>query len=252
MFLILANLLLRIASSTLPAAEIEHLPGKDKNRFLGPMASSVSKSSGKKLISIDISSDMVCPWCFVGKKNLDKALAASSDRFNFEITWHPFQLYPDAPKKGVNLLQFYRERFGGGIDGMMARMSETFRGLGMNYDVSGLTGSSMDGHRLMYLAGKQGPDKQHKLAEELFLGNFTQARYIGDREFLLECAEKVGLKGAAEFLDNPDNGAKEVNEELEKTVVRGVPNYVINGKHKLSGAQPPEVFLRAFEVAAKS
>ncbi|CAL1392331.1 unnamed protein product [Linum trigynum] len=218
------------------------------NRFLGAMAT----NSGKKLIRIDISSDTVCPWCFVGKKNLDKAIAASTDRFDFEIRWHPFQLYPDAPKQGVNLLQFYRGRFGGGIDGMMARMSEIFRGLGMNYDVTGLTGSTMDSHRLMYLAGEQGLDKQHKLAEELFLGNFTQAKYIGDREFLLECAEKVGLEGAAEFLDDPNAGLKQVNEDLGKTVVRGVPYYVINGKHKLSGAQPPEGFLRAFEVIAKS
>ncbi|CAI0553235.1 unnamed protein product [Linum tenue] len=171
--------------------------------------------------------------------------------FSPQIRWHPFQLYPDAPKQGVNLLQFYRGRFGGGIDGMMARMSEIFRGLGMNYDVSGLTGSSMDSHRLMYLAGEQGLDKQHKLAEELFLGNFTQAKYIGDREFLLQCAEKIGLEGAAEFLDDPNAGLKQVNEDLEKTVVRGVPYYVINGKHKLSGAQPPEGFLRAFEVIAK-
>ncbi|WRX19969.1 DSBA-like thioredoxin domain - like 1 [Theobroma cacao] len=87
---------------------------------------------------------------------------------------------------------------------------------------------------------------------------------IGHREFLLESARKVGVEGAAEFLENPNNGLKEltevafsesmkVNEELEKysANISGVPNYMINGKHQLSGGQPPEVFMRAFEVAAK-
>ncbi|XWS47509.1 hypothetical protein CRYUN_Cryun14cG0158400 [Craigia yunnanensis] len=96
-------------------------------------------------------------------------------------------------------------------------------------------------------------DKQHNLVEELFLGYFTQGKYIGDREFLLESARKVGVEGAANFLENPNNGVKEVNEELEKypANISGVPNYTINGKHQLSGGQPPEVFMRAFQVAAK-
>ncbi|CAL1408550.1 unnamed protein product [Linum trigynum] len=149
-------------------------------------------------------------------------------------------------KQGVNLLQFYRGRFGGGIDGMMARMSEIFRGLGMNYDFSGLTGSTMDSHRLMYLAGEQGLDKQHKLAEELFFGNFTHAKYIGDREFLLECADTIGLEGAAEFLDDPNAGLEQVNEDLEKTVVRGVPYYVIKGKHKLEWSTATRRFPACF------
>ncbi|KAJ4833099.1 hypothetical protein Tsubulata_001082 [Turnera subulata] len=217
------------------------------------MSSSISSNTEKKLIKIDVSSDSVCPWCFVGKKNLDKAIAASTDRFDFEIKWHPFFLEPSAPKEGVNKLQFYRQKFGSRADGILGRMAEIFKGLDMEYDMSGLTGNTLDSHRLIYFAGQQSPDKQHQLVEELFLGYFTQGKYIGDRKFLLECAQKVGLEGAAEFLEDPDKGVKEVYEELEKysANISGVPNYVINEKHKLSGGQPPEVFLRAFEVAAK-
>ncbi|KAJ9147481.1 hypothetical protein P3X46_029638 [Hevea brasiliensis] len=222
------------------------------SRYSTIMTQSVSNSSGKKLIQIDVSSDTVCPWCFVGKRNLDKAITASKDQFEFEIKWHPFFLNPSAPKEGVNKLQFYREKFGSRTDGIIGRMTEVYRGLGLEYNISGLTGNTLDSHRLIYFAGQQGLDKQHNLVEELFLGYFTQAKYIGDREFLLECAAKVGVEGAAEFLEDPNNGLKEVNDDLKKysANMTGVPYYEINGKHKLSGGQPPEVFLRAFEAAA--
>ncbi|CAB4305169.1 unnamed protein product [Prunus armeniaca] len=181
-------------------------------------------SAAKKLIQIDIISDTVCPWCFVGKKNLDKALEASRDRYDFEVRWHPFQLNPNAPKEGVDKKRYYEEKFGSGMSGRMeSRMSE-------------------------------GHEKQHELVGELFLGYFTQEKYIGDREFLLESARKIGVEGAAEFLEDPNNGLNEVNEELKKYTkdINGVPHFLINnGKQELSGGQPPEVFLRAFEAATK-
>ncbi|XP_021905378.1 uncharacterized protein LOC110820257 isoform X3 [Carica papaya] len=181
-----------------------------ESRYAKVMAQSVSNTPGKKLVRIDVSSDTVCPWCFVGKRNLDKAIAASKDQFDFEIRWHPFFLDSSAPKEGVNKREFYEKKFGSRFTGMMARMTEVFRGLGLEYDMSGLT------------------------------------------EFLVESARKVGIEGAAEFLEDPNNGVKEVNEELEKysSHITGVPYYVINGNHKFSGGQPPEVFQRAFQVDA--
>lgn len=217
------------------------------------MAESVSTNAGKRRIQIDISSDTVCPWCFVGKKNLDKAVAASKDQYDFEIRWHPYQLDPNSPKEGVVKREHYHEKFGPQFARMEARMSEVFKKLGLEYNLSGLTGNTLDSHRLIYFAGQQGPDKQHNVVEELCIGYFTQAKYVGDWEFLLECATKAGVEGAAEFLLDPNNGVKEVKEELEKYSAHlgGVPFYLINnGKQKLSGAQPPEVFLKAFEVAS--
>ncbi|KAF8399654.1 hypothetical protein HHK36_015524 [Tetracentron sinense] len=221
-------------------------------RYTRFMAQSLGNNTGKNLIRIDVSSDTVCPWCFVGKRNLDKAMASSNDQFDFEVRWHPYFLNPSAPKEGVNKKEYYRKKFGSQSERIRARMTEVFRGLGLEYDISGLTGNTLDSHRLIMFAGQQGLDKQHALVEELCLGYFTQAKYIGDREFLLEAARKVGVEGAAEFLEDPSNGLNEVNEELEKysAQITGVPYYVINGKHKLSGGQPPEVFLRAFQEAA--
>ncbi|CAO2825276.1 unnamed protein product [Amaranthus hypochondriacus] len=216
------------------------------------MANSTANSMGKKLIKIDVSSDSVCPWCFVGKRNLDKAISESKDQFDFEIRWHPFFLNPSAPKEGVNKRDFYRQKFGSRSEQIIARMTDVYRGLGLEYNIEGLTGSTLDSHRLIYYAGQQRLDKQHELVEELFLGYFTKAKYIGDREFLVESARKVGIEGAAEFLDDPNNGLKEVMEELEKhsSNISGVPYFVINGQHKLSGGQPPEVFTKAFKLAA--
>ncbi|KAL6994110.1 hypothetical protein U1Q18_012215 [Sarracenia purpurea var. burkii] len=216
------------------------------------MAQAVGNNTNKKLIRIDVSSDSVCPWCFVGKRNLDKAIASSKDRYDFEIRWHPYFLNRSAPKEGIGKKEFYQSKFGSRSEQIFARMTEVFRGLGLNYDTSGLTGNTLDSHRLIYFAGQQGLDKQHDLIEDLFLGYFTQGKYIGDREFLVECARKVGVEGAAEFLEDPNNGLKEVNEEVEKYSgsITGVPHYVINGKLKISGGQPPETFLSAFQTAA--
>ncbi|XP_062009749.1 uncharacterized protein LOC133726252 [Rosa rugosa] len=209
----------------------------------------------KKLVEIDIISDTVCPWCFVGKRNLDKAVEASNGRYDFRIRWHPYQLNPNAPKEGLDKRKYYEQKFGSDMSAKMGnRMSEIFRSHGLEYDLSGLTGNTLDSHRLIYFAGQQDLAKQHDLVGELFLGYFTQAKYIGDREYLLECARKVGVEGAAEFLEDPNNGLNEVKEDLNKYSgsINGVPHFVINnGKQALSGAQPPEIFLKAFEVVTK-
>ncbi|KAI4346732.1 hypothetical protein L6164_007604 [Bauhinia variegata] len=220
-------------------------------RYNRIMAESASTNTNKKLVRIDISSDTVCPWCFVGKKYLDKAISASKDQYDFELHWRPFQLDPSAPKEGIDKREYYIRRFGPSAEQKHAHMAEVLKGLCLEYNMSGLTGNTMDSHRLIYFAGQQGHDKQHNLVEELFLGYFTQAKYIGDRDFLLECANKAGIEGAAEFLQDPNNGLKEVKDEINTYSgnISGVPFFVINGRNKLSGGQRPEVFLRAFQAS---
>ncbi|XP_072958071.1 uncharacterized protein [Typha angustifolia] len=210
-----------------------------------------NSSSAKKFIQIDVSSDTVCPWCFVGKKNLEKAMDQTKDKFDFEVRWHPFFLNPSAPKEGIKKSDFYKQKFGSGYDRITARMTEVFRGLGLEYDTSGLTGNTLDSHRLISFAAHQGYDKQNALVGELSLNYFCQGKYIGDRQVLLDAAKKVGIEGAAELLEDPNKGIQEVNEELEKysSGISGVPHFVINGKFELSGGQPPEVFVKAFQKA---
>nr|ACG33485.1 hypothetical protein [Zea mays] len=217
-------------------------------------AKSMASDTGKKLIQIDVSSDTVCPWCFVGKKNLEKAMEQSRDKFDFEVRWHPFFLNPDAPKEGVRKSDFYKAKFGPvQYERVISRMAEIFRGLGLEYDMSGLTGDTMDSHRLIALAGHQGYDKQNALVGELFLYYFCEGKYIGDKQVLLDAARKVGIEGAEELFQDPTKGVDEVQEELKKysSGISGVPHFVINDKYQLSGGQPPNVFMRAFEMAAK-
>lgn len=204
---------------------------------------------------MDVTSDTICPWCFIGKKHLEEAIAAVKERYDVEVKWHPFFLNPDAPAEGVNKMEHYKEKFGGGrMQMILDRVGGAFANLGYKYSMGGMTGSTLDSHRLLQLAGRQSLEKQNALVEELFLNFFTQEKYIGDREVLVAAAEKVGVAGSREFLEDPQAGLKEVLTEERKfrRGVSGVPHFVIDGRYQISGAQPPEVFVEAFEVAVKS
>lgn len=207
-----------------------------------------------KTVKVDVTSDTVCPWCFVGKKNLEAAIAQLPEDVHVEVTWRPYQLNPSAPREGVDKEQFYMEKFGPRVPAIMERMSSIFANLGHKYSLGGKTGNTLDSHRLLWWAlhGPQGSvQKQNALAEELFLDYFTREKYIGDREVLAAAAERVGLPGAREFLEDTTAGTKEVKEEMSRfgRGVSGVPYFRIAGQ-KLSGAQPPEVFVEALMSAA--
>ncbi|KAG9439177.1 hypothetical protein H6P81_019342 [Aristolochia fimbriata] len=211
----------------------------------------MAQSSGKKLIKIDASIDTVCPWCFMGHKNMEKAINSSRDQYDFEIRWHSFFLNPSAPKVGVVKNEYYGNRFGRAQwKQMAARMGQLFRTHGLEYDTEGLTGNTLDSHRIIQLAGTQGRDKQNALVEEILVNYNVRGKYIGDRQMLIEAAEKAGVVGAAEMFEDENRGVKEVYEDIQKysTNISGVPHFVINGI-EVHGAQPPEVFLRAFQAA---
>lgn len=208
----------------------------------------------KQVLRVDVTSDTICPWCFIGKKHLEQAIASTSDRYTVEVKWHPFFLNPDAPTEGVNKIDYYKSKFGSGrMQMILDRVGGAFANLGYKYSMGGKTGSTLDSHRLIELAGKQGLEKQNAVVEELFLNFFTQEKYIGDREVLVAAAEKVGVEGARSYLEDREAGLKEVLEAERKfrRGVSGVPHFVIDGRYEISGAQPPEAFLEAFEVAAK-
>jgi predicted DsbA family dithiol-disulfide isomerase len=152
----------------------------------------------------------------------------------------------------VSKLEYYKAKFGEErVEPMLRRMGAVFGQLGFRYSMGGLTGNTLDSHRLLVLAARQGLDRQNALAEELFLNYFTQEKYIGDRQVLLAAAEKAGVTGAQEWLDDPKAGLQEVQEELRTygRGVSGVPHFRI-GKLAVSGAQPPEVLVEALEEAA--
>eukprot|EP00249_Psilotum_nudum_P009035 c21666_g2_i1 orf=204-629(+) len=138
-----------------------------------------ARAAVKQLITIDVTSDTVCPWCFIGKRYLERAMDAAKDTYNFEVRWHPFLLNPNAPKAGIDKMEYYKTKFGEARAALIIdRVKKAFSDIGIDFKCGGLTGSTLDSHRLIELAGQQGLDKQNALVEELFINYFTQEKYI--------------------------------------------------------------------------
>eukprot|EP00878_Enallax_costatus_P003322 GHUV01003529.1.p1 GENE.GHUV01003529.1~~GHUV01003529.1.p1 ORF type:complete len:271 (+),score=46.59 GHUV01003529.1:206-1018(+) len=224
-----------------------------KARPLHPARCLVATMATKPSIQIEVMSDTVCPWCYIGKRRLEKAMKQFSDKADFKVHWLPFQLNPDAPLEGVNKIQSYNDKFGPArVAQMVPAMERTFASEGLQYSMGGLTGNTRNSHRLLaWAAAEHGLQKQNALAEYLFSGYFTKEQYINDRDFLLSAVEAVGLPrdAAANIIDNADSvGEKLVQQELGKySGITGVPHFVINGRMHLGGAQPPEVIAEVFE-----
>ncbi|CAK0782008.1 hypothetical protein CVIRNUC_005527 [Coccomyxa viridis] len=198
-------------------------------------------------IEIDITSDTVCPWCYVGKRRLEKAIKElQGEGKEFEVRWHPFQLNPDAPAEGRNKLEYYKEKFGPDRTAVMIpMMTETFKKEGLGYTMEGLTGNTLNSHRLIAYAGEQGFDTQDRLVEKLFKAYFTQGKYINDPEVLREAAHAAGVEDYERVLSDPMHTMDQVRQELRHHTagVTGVPHFVINGRYHLSGAQETSTFV---------
>ncbi|CAL5221167.1 g3307 [Coccomyxa viridis] len=198
-------------------------------------------------IEIDITSDTVCPWCYIGKRRLERAIEQMQEEGKqFEVRWHPFQLNPDAPPEGRNKLEYYKQKFGSDRTAhMIPMMKETFKKEGLDYTMDGLTGNTLDSHRLIAYAGRQGYDVQDKVVEELFKAYFTEGKYINDPEVLKEAAKAAGVEEYEWVIQDPSIVLDQVKHELKLHAagVTGVPHFVINGRYHLSGAQDTSTFV---------
>mmetsp|Transcript_9298 Transcript_9298/g.16435 ORF Transcript_9298/g.16435 Transcript_9298/m.16435 type:complete len:263 (+) Transcript_9298:5-793(+) len=204
-------------------------------------------------LTIEVVSDTVCPWCYVGKKRLEQAIDLYKGRLNVEVHWLPFQLNPASSKKGINKLQMYREKFGGQVDSIIPRMTQTFAELGLKYSIGGDTGNTLDSHRVLRWAHESaGWQAQNALAEELFSAYMCNEKCISSHEVLLEAVSKVkglDLEAARALLADDNTGLAETEKELARgraMGVSGVPYFVIQ-QYKVSGAQPVEVFTKMFD-----
>ncbi|KAF9625492.1 hypothetical protein IFM89_023428, partial [Coptis chinensis] len=139
------------------------------------------------------------------------------------VRWHPYFLNPSAPKEGVVKKVHYREKFGPQSERIKARMAKVFRGHGLDYDVDGLTGNTLDNHRLITFAGHQGYDKQNALVEELHLGYFTQGKYIGDKCSFCDHSPTMGVSCLFELEKYSDHIVRSIlcddssDRSMEKT-----------------------------------
>lgn len=202
---------------------------------------------------IDVFSDVVCPWCFVGKRWLDAALATAGIQ-DAEIHWHAFQLNPDLPPGGVDRQEYMQKKFGNPetIARIHERVSEAGRSAGIDFRFDAIKRSpnTFDAHRLLSLADTQG--RQHALKEALLNAYFLEGRDIGDRAVLAEIAGKVGMTGDIPGWLASDAAAQEVQDDLNTAArlqISGVPFFIFGGRYALAGAQPPEVFAETLATA---
>ncbi len=206
-----------------------------------------------QVLTIEVYSDVVCPWCYVGKRRLEQALELVSRQESALVFWRPFQLNPTMPKAGMDRRVYLEAKFGG--SGEMQVIQNRIAGAGSSaglefgFDRIARTPNTFDAHRLIWFAQQQG--RQDAAVEELFHGYFTEGLNIGEAQVLVSLAGRAGLDGAAvgRFLQSND-GIEAVREEEARgrqLGIRGVPYFVLNGKTVVSGAQPVETFLAAIQ-----
>jgi predicted DsbA family dithiol-disulfide isomerase len=194
-------------------------------------------------MKIEIYSDLICPWCYIGSRRMQAALKLLGKELTPKIVWRPFQLNPDMPIEGMSRKTYRTKKFGSWERSLVmdAEVAATGKGLGIefNYDKVLVTPNTLAGHRLLWWAEQQ--NRQDHLAESLFRAYFTEGRDVGRHDVLAEIATEVGLSQAEAivFLDS-DGGKKEVEEEALKGLKlgpQGVPFFVVNDVPAFSGAQ---------------
>ncbi|MGY0652204.1 DsbA family oxidoreductase [Luteimonas sp. A537] len=206
---------------------------------------------------IDIWSDLVCPWCWIGKHRLQRALALlGEDPPAVEVHWHPYLLDPDADATPVPLRDAYAAKFGGAEQAaqMLARTQGTARGEGlpMDFERGQVRVTTLPGHRLMWLAAREGD--ADAVGEALFHAHFAEGRNLADPEVLVAAGAAGGLDAArVRAMLASDEGLAEVQAGLGRAQamgIRAVPTFVIDGEHGIQGAHPPEVLADALRKLA--
>ncbi|MEJ0017442.1 MAG: DsbA family oxidoreductase [Acetobacteraceae bacterium] len=207
---------------------------------------------------IDIVSDAVCPWCYIGKRHLERALAIlAQEGLTFSVHWNPFQLNPDMPKEGRDRASYRAMKFGSPervreIDERVTGAAAN-AGLGFRLDLITRTPNTLDAHRLIWLAGREAapakPGLQNAVMEAVFHAYFIRGRDIGDREVLADCAAEAGMEltAVADFLAG-DVAAQEMlaaDRAAREAGVSGVPSFFLDGYSLFSGAMPAETMAEA-------
>lgn len=199
------------------------------------------------MIRLDIFSDPVCPWCYVGKANLDRALQAKPDH-PFQIQWHPFQLNPDMPTEGVSKRAYLEQKFGGKarVDAVHERLREVARnaGVAMDPDKPQRMPNTLNAHRLIHWAGIEGV--QQAVVDAVMRAYWVEGRDIGDLPTLADIAGENGMdRGATLRLLQSDADADDIqarDQDARQKGVNAVPTFLVAQQYVVSGAQPPETW----------
>ncbi|MCR9112650.1 MAG: DsbA family oxidoreductase [Rhodobacteraceae bacterium] len=204
------------------------------------------------MVKLDIISDPICPWCYIGKTLLDQALAERPDH-PFEIEWHPFQLNPDMPEEGMDRRAYLEGKFGGKEGAVQAYLPVVERAeqAGLKIDFEGITRTpnTLDAHRLIHWAGIEG--RQMPVAMALFRAYFEEGRDIGAPDVLADIADSAGMDAAVvlKLLQSTADAGdiRKRDAAFREMGVTGVPCFIVAGKHAVPGCQPPELWLKVID-----
>ena len=200
---------------------------------------------------IEIVSDVICPWCYIGKKRLEKALSLIGDGISPTLTWRPFQLNPEMPEGGMARADYRRRKFGSVERGaeLDARVAAEGRGEGIAFAFDRIqrTPNTSQAHRLIELAQRQG--RGQGVVDALFRAYFEEARDIGDAAVLESIAQANGVSGWPAQADA--RGVAELEQTMRGFGISGVPTFIVERKVGISGAHPPETLAQVVRDAIK-
>lgn len=206
------------------------------------------------VITVDIVSDVVCPWCIIGYKKLEKAMHQFESRARFQLAWHAFELNPNMPPEGQDVNEHLAQKYGTTPEQSKAnrqRLKDAASGLGFefNYRDNMRMVNTFDAHRLLHWAGETGKQTALKLA--LFKAHFTDGKDVSDHDVLVDVAVSVGLdeKRARDLLSTDMFAAevRAIEEQWQDRFITGVPAFIFGGKFMVPGAQEPETFVNIIE-----
>lgn len=207
-------------------------------------------------MQIDFVSDVACPWCAVGLHSLEKALAEVADELDVTLRFQPFELNPTMPPEGDDTVAYLGRKYGIGeaqIRQNQAAIRERGAAVGFTFGERTRVWNTFDAHRLLHWAGLEGRQRELKLA--LLQAYHGDGRNPGDAEVLVDLATQVGLDPArARAILASDEFAAEVRDAEQQWTAAGiqsVPSVVIDGRHLIQGAQPPEAFVQALRQLAR-
>ena len=215
-------------------------------------------------IQLDVVSDVMCPWCYIGKRRLEQALAelggeGDGDKIEIELRWRPFQLDPTLPQEGRDRREYLEKKFGGPerAKEIYERIREAGleEGLEFNFDAIEVSPNTVDAHRVIRWASNEGQEVQDKLVERLFKDFFMEGAHLGKHEVLVDAARAAGMdESIVAALLATDQDREAVSQEIavaQQMGVTGVPCFIIDNKYAVMGAQPADQIVGAIKQAAQ-
>jgi predicted DsbA family dithiol-disulfide isomerase len=212
----------------------------------------------RQTINVDVVSDVVCPWCFIGKRRLERAIEGLSD-IDVDVRWRPFQLDPTIPPGGMDRHEYMVRKFGSEervkqIHANIMPLGEA-EGIQFNFDAIKVAANTLDAHRLIRWAGSDG-GIQNRLVTRLFAMNFEEGKDVGDHAILAEAARESGMDASVvESLLPTDADISAVQNEIataSRMGIRGVPCFLLEGRYAVMGAQDAEVLADALRQVAEA